>query len=659
VALTIGIVVVATAPASASVAGAVSAWGANAYGELGNGTTTDASSPVTTNRSGGATVIAAGARHSLAIYADGSVRAWGRNGSGELGNGTTTNSSVPVQVRGLGAGSGVIAVSGGAPPITATSVSGAGHSLALKSNGQVLSWGNNNSGQIGNGTSSTTVNQLVPVQPTGLGAGSGVVRIAAGGSHSLALTSGGVKAWGQNQSGQLGNGAAPTDSSTPVNVTGLGPGSGVVRIAAGAAFSLALKSDGTVLAWGRNASGQLGNGAAPTDSSTPVAVTGLGAGSGVVGIAAGDAFAVAWKSDGTVLAWGNNASGQLGNGAAPTDSSTPVPVTGLGSGSGVVQVAIGFSHAIARKSDGTLLAWGRNVSGQLGDGTTTQHDTPETLTLISGVSAVAAGGSHSMALRMVTSSPTISIGDKSVLEGDSGTRTITFPVALSEPATTTVTVHYAVSASGTGSGFATGANAAGSGVDFLTSSGTISFIPSGTSGNTPVIATVSVTVRSDVTVEPAEKFKVVLSSPSGGGFTLKRATATATILNDDAHTGITVGVGDGSIMEGNIGAGRQITFPVTLSKPATTTVSLHYAFAPITATVDRDYTGTMSGTVTFARSTTTGVTPTLQNLTINTSADLVTEPNETFRLTLSGTPPSGVSILRASSTGTILNDDAP
>src|SRR5205807_221649 len=135
--------------------------------------------------------------------------------------------------------------------------------------------------------------------------------------------------WGNNASGELGDGSAPTDHATPVSVAGLGPGSGVVKIAAGTGFSLALKSDGTVLAWGNNASGELGDGSAPTGHPTPVPVSGLGAGSGVVKIVAGGASAYALRSSGGVLAWGNNAVGELGNGGAPVDAHTPVTVSAL------------------------------------------------------------------------------------------------------------------------------------------------------------------------------------------------------------------------------------------------------------------------------------------------------------------------------------------
>ncbi len=404
---------VSNAGAATSPSGVPYAWGANKYGELGHTPLTDTRSPVPVSGfpSGVLHVIAA-ARHSFAILPDGSVKAWGRGTAGELGNGKAANSTAPVAVSGFGAGSGVAAVAGNAPQITTTAVSGDGHSMALKSNGAVYGWGHDNSGQVGNGISlpippMTNVNVLKPVPVVGLGAGSGVIAIAAGGSHSLALKSDGtVLAWGHDTSGELGDGGAlpGADESSPVGVSGMGSGSGVVQVAAGGAFGVARKSNGTVWTWGNNASGQLGDGTT-TDRSTPAQVPGL---SNVRAVAAGDAFVVAIKNDGSVWAWGNNASGEIGNGKAPVDQHTPTMVKGLGAGSGVTSVSPAFSHVVALRFDGTLLVWGRNTSGQLGDGTSTQRNVPEVLRGMNRVAEVSAGGSHTLISRapQVAISPT-------------------------------------------------------------------------------------------------------------------------------------------------------------------------------------------------------------------------------------------------------------
>jgi uncharacterized delta-60 repeat protein len=191
--------------------------------------------------------------------------------------------------------------------------------------------------------------------------------VAAGGEHTVALKADGtLVAWGKNGDGQLGDGTT-TQRHSQVAVPGL---TGVVDVAAGWAHTVALKSDGTVVTWGNNGGGQLGDGSATTRLS-PVAVPGL---TGVVAVAAGIWHTVALKSDGTVVAWGYNLEGELGDGTT-TDRLSPVAVSGL---TGVVAVSSskGGFHSVALKSDGTMRAWGYNLSGQLGDGTTTQRLSP-------------------------------------------------------------------------------------------------------------------------------------------------------------------------------------------------------------------------------------------------------------------------------------------
>jgi alpha-tubulin suppressor-like RCC1 family protein len=224
---------------------------------LGDGTTSDHSTPVAVNGLSGAQAIAAGELHSAALKADGTVWTWGANLLGQLGDGTTTAHLTPIQVQGL---SGVTAIA-----------AGEFHSLALTSDGAVWAWGENYLGRLGNGT---WVMSAVPVQPVGM---SGVRAIAAGANNSLAVKSDGtVWAWGANASGQLGIGTTGASceecvaSNVPVQVKGL---DGVQTVAAGYAHALALKADGTVWAWGANASGQLGT--ATTASTIPVQVGGL------------------------------------------------------------------------------------------------------------------------------------------------------------------------------------------------------------------------------------------------------------------------------------------------------------------------------------------------------------------------------------------------
>jgi len=218
--------------------------------------------------------------------------------------------------------------------------------------------------------------------------------VAAGWAHSLAVRSDGtVWAWGDNWYGQLGDGTT-TRRTTPVQVTGL---SGVVAVAGGGgadagSHSMALTSDGTVWAWGANDCGQLGDGTT-VDRTTPVEVSGL---SGVVAVAAGFAHSLAVKSDGTVWAWGGNWYRQLGDGTT-TGRTTPVQVSGL---SGVAAVAAGHAHSLGLKSDGTLWAWGGDYYGQRGTGLLPGRSTPGSVWGLLGVDSVAAGDVHSLAALM-------------------------------------------------------------------------------------------------------------------------------------------------------------------------------------------------------------------------------------------------------------------
>lgn len=379
------------------------ACGSNALGELGDGTTVGkttlidlqlADYPLDMAAAGGFGYIDNDYRFAgftLAVLRTGAVMSWGANSTGQLGDGTTQYRVSPVQVLGTGGQgylSGVVAIA--AAPGTGNYVLG-GHVLALLDDGRVVAWGVNQTGQLGNGT---TTPSSVPVLVTGLT--DLVVAVACGGGarhydsyplpgSSYALTGKGeVWAWGFNGQGQLGDGTT-TNRTAPVkslisNVKAICAGSsGIPSYTDGsyAGHVLALKEDGTVWAWGLNNVGQLGDGTT-TNRATPVQVSGL---SNIVAIAAGGyahsagvigGHSLALRADGTVWAWGLNNYGQLGDGTT-TNRSTPVQVSGL---TDVVAIGAGGYHSVALKKDGTVWAWGYNGYGQLGDGTTTDRTTP-------------------------------------------------------------------------------------------------------------------------------------------------------------------------------------------------------------------------------------------------------------------------------------------
>ncbi|MBF0523214.1 MAG: filamentous hemagglutinin N-terminal domain-containing protein, partial [Candidatus Omnitrophica bacterium] len=399
--------------------GTVYDWGVNTYGQLGNNTTIDSLFPVQVLGVGGLgyltgiIAIDAGASHNLALRNDGTVYSWGYNTSGQLGINNTTNSSTPVQVLGVG-GTGYLT---GIIAVAAADGSGgnANHSLALRSDGTVYAWGRNSEGQLGD---STTSQRNTPIQVLGVGGVgylTGVSAIAAGYTHSLALRSDGtVCSWGDNTNGKLGDNTT-SQRNSPVQVYGVsGTGylSGITGISAGSGFSIALKSDGTVYAWGLNTSGQLGDGTV-TQRLIPVQVLGVaGSGylSGVTTINASGTSSMALKSDGTVYTWGSGGYLTTNGTTAPT-AAYPVQVVNASSASmisltGIIAISASETgHTLALKGDGTVYAWGANGSGQLGDNTTTDRYTPVQVVgvggvgYLTGITAIAAGNAFSLALR--------------------------------------------------------------------------------------------------------------------------------------------------------------------------------------------------------------------------------------------------------------------
>jgi alpha-tubulin suppressor-like RCC1 family protein len=339
-----------------------------------------------------------------AAASGGTVVAWGDNAWGQVGTTNETCGGGPCSRTPLAVLGGVVAVAGGLK-----------HSLALKADGTVWSWGNNDQGQLGDGT---TTARATPTRVKDL---VGVIAIESGDYHCLAIThDGGVWAWGWNGFGQLGDGTT-TNRSTPVRAKAPPY---IRAVAGGGSHTLALRYDGTVWAWGGNDDGRLGDGTT-TQRTTAVQVKGIdgiGVLEGITAIAAGTYHTLALSGDGTVWSWGWNVCDQLGHdekdyltpgGSNGTFRATPWPVLdpnepGIFSPlSGVTAIAAGFLHSVALKGDGTVLTWGMNGSGQLGASSGNALWMKHPLTVVGpggsgtlgGVVAVAAGGNRTFARR--------------------------------------------------------------------------------------------------------------------------------------------------------------------------------------------------------------------------------------------------------------------
>ncbi len=333
-------------------------WGSESYGQLGDGTTTDRSAPGLVALPAGvtATQVAAGCGHGLALTAGGQVYTWGDNDFGQLGDGTTTGRGTPGPVD-LPSGATVTQVAAGCY-----------HSLAVTSDGQIYAWGDNLFGQLGDGT---TTDSATPV-PVSLPSGVAATQVVGGGGYTLALADGGLAyAWGYNWAGQLGDGTttnrpAPTPVSMPAGVR-------LSQVAAGDIHSLAVTTDGHVYAWGYNglALNLSGGGDEAFAVTTPTTI-GLPAGVTATQVGGGDVHSLALTSDGRVYAWGLNVDGQLGDGTG-TDRATPTLVSLPTS---ATFVAAGYQHSVALTADGRAYAWGLNATGELGDGSTVSRMSP-------------------------------------------------------------------------------------------------------------------------------------------------------------------------------------------------------------------------------------------------------------------------------------------
>lgn len=383
-------------PAAASN---VVAWGGNEWGQLGNGTRSRSGPPQFVQGLSEPVQVAAGHRDSFALLSDGTVEAWGSNEDGALGDGSETNSYVPVAVKGLRE---VVQVS-----------AGSNYGLALLANGTVMSWGDNQFGQLGDGMEA---NSDVPVPVKEL---SEVVQISAGRRFALALLSDGtVRMWGYNgpanEGGELGIGTniGPETcpfathettycSRTPVQVIDL---SEVTQVSGGDTHSLALLENGEVESWGANSYGELGLGdhghadSGKKRSYVPRHVLGV---TEAAAVAAGNKYSLVLLRNGTAVGFGKNIDGEVGDGTFQSKRKAS-PVAGL---SGAVAISAsagegsGEDHSLALLEDGDVMGWGSNTNKQLGEGIPARNDEPVLLPGLSAITSISANGDqHSLAI---------------------------------------------------------------------------------------------------------------------------------------------------------------------------------------------------------------------------------------------------------------------
>jgi uncharacterized repeat protein (TIGR02543 family) len=307
--------------------------------------------------------VVVGFYFSLGLTSTNQVYAWGNNGSGQLGDGTTANKSTPTLITfpGLQVGETIEQIS-----------AGSSHSLAVTSNGRLYAWGLNVMGRLGDGT---TDNKLIPtlITFTSLEVGETIQQVNASSYHSIALTTNGrVYAWGGNMSGRLGDGTSDNKLiPTLISFTGLQEGEKIRLVNSKGNHNLAVTTNDRLFVWGRNDFSSLGDGTS-VDKYTPtlITITGLEVGETIEQISTGNSHSLVLTTNGRVYAWGHNIEGQVGDGTTVNKLiPTLISFTGLDASETIEQVSGGSAYSHALTTSGRVYSWGSNFNGQLGDGT--------------------------------------------------------------------------------------------------------------------------------------------------------------------------------------------------------------------------------------------------------------------------------------------------
>ena len=327
--------------------------------------------------------ISSGGDHTCVIQEDETIKCWGADAAGQLGNGENieVRSPVPQQVSGI---------------TTAVQVSaGSSHTCAVLQGGTISCWGSSFRGILGTGVDIDELEDSpVPLQVFGV---TTAVQVSAGFSHTCAVLQGGtISCWGLNVSGELGTGDRSGLSTAPARVVGIDT---AIAVSAGSHYSCAVLQEGTVMCWGENFNGQLGNGNSGRDADSFVPVQAAGV-ENAVSVSLGTSSACAVLGDGMVSCWGWNGNGQLGNGNSSTEAVflMPAKVSGI---DGAATVSVGRNHVCAALQDGSIRCWGRNFDGQLGNGDSGEDADsfiPVQAAGVTNAAGVSVGNNHTCAL---------------------------------------------------------------------------------------------------------------------------------------------------------------------------------------------------------------------------------------------------------------------